>query len=273
MRAGLPIALAFCLPLAAVLGEGRPQGAAAQQRMVVVCNLCPVITLECPDMLARPGLPVSFKARVSGAGPDRALTYRWTVSAGTITSGTEGEVTSSKGMAEFTAVVNTTELAGGSSVTATVEVGGFDRSCSTSNSCTTIIVQPIEPRPMDYYGNIRFADEMALLDNFAIELQNSTDFHGYIECYGRRVGQQREAMNRCARAKRYLSNRRGIAPDRIVLVDGGFREELTVGLWLLPPGTNFTPSPTVDPKDVRFTKDTEGTKSRKRAPRQRHITP
>jgi hypothetical protein len=275
MNATPPFVPCLSLLLAAALLPWPPRGAAAATRMI-----CPTITVECPEEPVRAGTPVNFKVKISGVGPESfatkvpgPLSYRWTVSAGTLLSSAEGRVTPDGGKAEFTAAVDTTGLPGNSIVTATVDVGGLDRSCSAVAACTTPIFVPREPHPIDYYGNIRFAHETALLDNLAIELQSDPTMHGYLECYGGRVGRRGEARARCERAKRYLTGRRGIAPDRIVLVDGGFREELTVGLWLLPPGTNFTPSPTVDPKDVRFTKATERTKSKKRAPRQRHSNP
>ncbi|MFL6256445.1 MAG: hypothetical protein ACJ74T_15685 [Pyrinomonadaceae bacterium] len=44
---------------------------------------------------------------------------------------------------------------------------------------------------------------------------------------------------------------RGIAPERLVIVDGGFREELTVKIVIVPAGaTPPAPTPTVDPREV-----------------------
>ncbi|MBV8857759.1 MAG: hypothetical protein JOZ02_12560, partial [Acidobacteria bacterium] len=44
----------------------------------------------------------------------------------------------------------------------------------------------------------------------------------------------------------------GITADRIVTVDGGYREELTVELWVVPSGaTPPAASPTVDPSEVK----------------------
>ena len=265
---------AFCLLLTAAFS---PRRFATASEAGASRTICPTITVECPVEPVRPGTFVNFKVKVLGVGPESfetkvsgALSYRWVTSAGTITSGAEGSVTvSSSGDAEFTAVVDTTGLPNNATVTATVEVGGLDRSCSATASCTTPVVRPREPHPIDYYGNIRFNDEKARLDNYAIELQNSLNFNGYIDCYGGRVGRRGEARARCERAKRYLTGHRGIAPDRIVLIDGGFRESLNVGLWILPPGTKFTPVPTVDPAEVRFT-DAPGTTKRKRPAARRH---
>ena len=204
---------------------------------------CPTVDVSCPSD-SNPGEPITFTASVTGGDANVTPTYNWTVSAGTISSG----------QGTSTITVDTTGLEG-TSVTATVDVGGYDRSCPTSDSCTTAIGRrPEERRPtkVDEYGNIRFNDEKARLDNYAIALQNEPGAQGYIICYGGRRGRQGEAQARCDRAKNYLVNERQIDASRIVTVDGGYREELTVELWLVPTGaTPPTASPTVDPSEVQ----------------------
>jgi hypothetical protein len=269
MRAAVPFA--FCLLLAAVLAPGATPSAASPGEPGVARSLCPTVTVECPETVARPGTPITFKVKVSGNAFSN-LKFRWTTSAGTITPDTEEVINAAE--AVRTAVVDTTGMSGNSTATATFEVFGLDRSCANIGSCTTAVLAPFEPHPIDYYGNIRFEDEKARLDNFAIELQTSPSINGYIDCYGGRVGRRGEARTRCERAKRYLTRHRGIAPERLVLVDGGFREQLDVGLWLLPPGTNFTPSPTVDPAAVRFTNEPikrKGQATPRRVKQGRHI--
>jgi len=120
-------------------------------------------------------------------------------------------------------------------VTATVSLGGADPSCTgTTSSCTTNIkVPPQAPRKFDEYGNIRFNDEKARLDNFAIQLQNEPTAQGYIIAYGSCTG---EGQTRGNRAKDYLVNTRGIDAGRLVVVDGGCMPELKVELWIVPSG-------------------------------------
>jgi hypothetical protein len=202
---------------------------------------CPTVSVSCPDTVTA-GSPVTFTANVSGGDPNVTPTFNWTVSAGTITSG--------QGTSSIT--VDSTGVSG--PITATVDVGGYDRSCATSNSCTVNVPVIRTARKIDEYGNIRFNDEKARLDNFAIELQNDPTAQGYIIAYGGRRGRAGEAQARADRAKNYLVNQRGIDPTRIVTVDGGFREDLTVELWLVPSGANApTASPTVDPSEVQTT--------------------
>jgi len=120
-------------------------------------------------------------------------------------------------------------------------VGGADPSSSTTASCTSSVTpeKPIATK-FDEYGNIRFNDEKARLDNYAIQLQNSPGSQGVIIAFGSCEG---EAQARADRAKDYLVNTRGIEAGRITTVDGGCRAELTVQLWVVPSGAD---SPTAD---------------------------
>jgi hypothetical protein len=204
---------------------------------------CPTVSVNCPSEPVKAGQPVTFTANVSGGDPNVTPTYNWTVTAGTISSG--------QGTSSIT--VDTTGLADNSNITATVDVGGYDRSCSTSSSCSTGVTARLA-RKVDEYGNIRFNDEKARLDNYAIELQNDPTAQGYLICYGGRRGRAGEGQRRCDRAKDYLVTTRGIDASRIFTVDGGFKEELNVELWIVPSGaTPPTASPTVDPSEVQAT--------------------
>lgn len=222
-----------------------PASAGAQEptpRPMSPLPKCPVIEVSCPDGVKGPGTSITFEAKLAGVDPSDAPTFNWSVSAGNITSGQN----------TATITVDTTGMAGGSVLTATVEVGGLNRVCRDTSSCGTVVHLPPIVEKFDFYGSIRFEDEQARLDNFAISALESPEFNAYIVCYGGRRGYRGEARARCERAKRYLVGRRHVPPGKIVLVDGGFMKELQVWLWLLPPGTKFTPTPTVAPGEVEF---------------------
>lgn len=91
-----------------------------------------------------------------------------------------------------------------------------------------------QARKFDEYGNIRFDDEKARLDNFATELHFDPTSQGYILAYGMCAG---DAMGRVNRVKDYLVNSRGIDAARLVMVDGGCMPELNVQLWVVPRGS------------------------------------
>jgi hypothetical protein len=180
---------------------------------------CPTVSVSCPSQVD-PGTPITFTASLSG---DANVTYNWTVSAGTISSG--------QGTSSIT--VDTAGL-GGQTVTATLELGGLDPACSRTASCSTnITLPPRPPTKFDEYGDIRFNDEKARLDNYAIQLQNDPTAQGYIIAYGNCAG---AAQARADRAKDYLVNTRGIDAGRLTTIDGGCRADLTVELWLVPSG-------------------------------------
>ncbi|HEY0544615.1 MAG TPA: Ig-like domain-containing protein [Pyrinomonadaceae bacterium] len=205
---------------------------------------CPNVSVDCPTGITEAGTPVTFTANVSGGDPNASLTYNWTVSAGTITSG--------QGTPSIT--VDTTGL-GGQTITGTVELGGVAPECNRTASCSTQIGVTPRARKFDEYNNIAFNDEKARLDNFAIELNNNPGAQGYIIAYGGRKARANEAQARADRAKDYLVNTRGIDAGRIVTVDGGYKEDLTVELWIVPTGaTPPTASPTVDASEVQIIK-------------------
>lgn len=227
-----------------------PVGAATPRRT----RVCPTLSVSCPDVV-RAGVPATFTLAVNNAPADAKLTYNWVVSAGTISAG--------QGTGSIT--VDTTGVPGNSTLTAVVEVGGLSESCPNSMSCTTALPQPHFHDKVDEYGNINFEDEKARLDNFGIEVQNWPEGVGYIVGYGGRRSRRGEAARRVKRAKHYLVTVRGIDASRLVTIDGGYREELTVELRIRskemkPP----EPSPTVDPTEVIFVKPAPKRRARRR---------
>lgn len=96
--------------------------------------------------------------------------------------------------------------------------------------------------------------EMAHLDNYAIEVQNAPVAKAYVVVYGGREDTARSELRaRRSRIKRYLIKERSIEPSRVLVVDGGFRENLTVELWLVPAGTELPEArPTVPPEEVKY---------------------
>ena len=112
----------------------------------------------------------------------------------------------------------------------------------------------------DRFGDINCEAEMARLDNLAIQLQNEPTAKAVIIFYGGRrfrgrLPKQGEAAARATRLKPYLVNRRGIPTDRVVVIDGGYKEEFQVEIWVVPPGAAApTPTLTIPAKDIKFQK-------------------
>ncbi|MBC7930623.1 MAG: hypothetical protein H7Z38_08650 [Rubrivivax sp.] len=214
---------------------------------------CPVIKISCMDS-AGCATSVTFTAEVSNAAAGANLSYNWTVSTGKITSG--------QGTNSIT--VDVTGL-GGTTVEATIRVTGLPGACEGKATCATNLICDPGPERFVEYGNIRFNDEKAQLNNFAAALQNDQTTLGYLLCYGGRIGRANEAHRRCKRAAHYLVGRRSIDARRIITKDGGYKEELNVELWVVPSGMWPPPaSPTVDPGEVRIIKSRARGRTRRR---------
>jgi len=94
---------------------------------------CPKTDVKCPDAVHK-GEKLKFTAEVKGGDQNVTPTYNWAVSAGQIESG----------QGTSTIEVSTKEVDEDSTVTATVDLGGFDRECgygSTAASCTAIVAK------------------------------------------------------------------------------------------------------------------------------------
>jgi hypothetical protein len=128
----------------------------------------------------------------------------------------------------------------------------------------------IRDQPFDHYSDVPFADEKARLDNFAAWLHQYPDLTGYILVYGaRRPRTAREAQARAVRAKDYLNRVRRVETDRLITIDGGYRENLEVELYALPHNMVAPkPYPTVDPSQVQIINN-----KRKRGPRSKRPNP
>jgi hypothetical protein len=108
-------------------------------------------------------------------------------------------------------------------------------------------------RKFDEYGDISFSDEKARLDNIAIQLRNEPETLLYIIGYAGRKARIGEAQTKADRAKNYLNFERRLEPGRMIAIDGGYREELTLEFFIVSAGASPpTASPTVDPSEVTF---------------------
>jgi hypothetical protein len=120
-------------------------------------------------------------------------------------------------------------------------------------------------RRIDEYGAITCEDEMARLDNFAIEVRSYAEGHAVVIVYGGRRDTKRDEMQaRMAYVRHYLTTDRGIDRERVEVFNGGFREHFTVELYVIPTGADAKPliMPTVPGKDVRFKRGKTGSRIR-----------
>jgi len=114
-------------------------------------------------------------------------------------------------------------------------------------SCLTVAAQagpPTQaPRPFDEMGDILISDWLARADSFAVELQNNPSAKGYIVAYGVPNKLPGWPFRRASQVKGYLVSARGIDAERIELVYGGYRDNVTYQLWIVDAGTQLPVPP------------------------------
>ncbi len=196
---------------------------------IQVCS-CPTLSVTGPAGVTNPGDPMTFTANVSG-GSQSNVTYNWTVSSGTISSG--------QGTPAIT-VATTPDMAGGN-VTATVEIGGVCDSCQKTASETGSIVTVPTSNKIDEFDKLENDDVKARIQNFYLtQLNNNPTAQGYIINYG--TDKQIAAREKQIRnAITFLK----LDPSRVTFVRGGATGgDVKTQLWIVPAGaTPPTPEP------------------------------
>ena len=224
---------------AVVLLALAPAGAYAQEQRDAVC---PTVTVSCPDG-PNGDKTVTYTAVVKGGDPSVTPTYNWTVKGGKISSG--------QGTHEIVV-----EVEGGNSLAAAVEVGGYLSSCQATAACTISIDYARIHRKVDEYGDIKPNEEKERLGSFAQELRNDPTAQGYVIVYAGRRARRGEALERGEKARNYLVGGWGLDAVRIVVIDGGHREERAVELFVVPTGASPPPAtPIVAPSEVEIIED------------------
>lgn len=209
---------------------------------------CPYpVNLSAPTAVNE-GEVITYTADVSYSGTS-ALNYTWSVSPA------DAKVLS--GLGTPTISVDSTGL-GNKAVSATLVVndGSGEATCrQVTYAATNVARIPKVHREAGEYDvccSCAFDDQKARLDNLAVELQNDPSATAYIFAYGGRTSRTGEADRLIARARDYLVNQRGLDAARVVVVNGGLREENCVELWIVPSGaTPPQPRPTLQPSDAR----------------------
>lgn len=127
---------------------------------------------------------------------------------------------------------------------------------------------PMVSQKVAEFGITNCDDWMAMSENLSSKMRVDESSLGYIVYYGGRVNIQPygswytkrlprrgEAFARAAAIKSRYVNTLGIDGNRIILLNGGYRENWTVELWLVPKGARPPlPTPTVKESEIRFRK-------------------
>jgi len=208
---------------------------------------CPFpVNVSAPQQV-NDGEIITFNADVSYGGTAN-VNYNWKVSPSTarIISGANSQ----------TLTVDSTGL-GGHRIVATLiaDDGSSDPACSQSAQAVAVVAPlpktTIVAREFDECNNCTFDDQKARLDNLAVELQHDPSTRAYIIAYGGRMSPLGQVEVLMSRARDYLVSQRGIDASRLVVVNGGFREEDSVELWMVPSGAKPPQAtPTVKVSDL-----------------------
>jgi hypothetical protein len=85
----------------------------------------------------------------------------------------------------------------------------------------------------DEFGVQKLDDALARLDNYAIQLQNIPRWIGYVIVYAGRHTSSATAKRYSRRFRSHLVTKRGLPASRVVMINGGYREDLEVELFLI----------------------------------------
>jgi hypothetical protein len=209
---------------------------------------CPFpVNVSAPKTVGE-GEIITYTADVAYGGTS-GLSYHWTISP------SSARIMSGAGSPTIT--VDSTGLGNQRVIaTLTVDDGSADALCRQTAQAVSMVAAEekkiIVAREFDECNNCTFDDQKARLDNLAVELQNDQSATGYIIAYGGRTSPIGQVERLMTRARDYLIKQRGIDDSRIVVINGGFREDDSVELWIVPSGAAAPrATPTVQAGDVK----------------------
>ena len=215
---------------------GEPNPPVATQTLSIPC---PRLEISRPQRPVRDGQTVRLQV-AAPSDPQANIIYNWSISAGTVVSG--------QGTPNIE--VDTTGAGVEKTLTASLLVSGLAPDCSYAATATINVAGPA--KKLDEYGTVKDDEETGHLDNFVPAVTASEQ--AYIIVYAGRTNVRGQANVDLRRIRAYLV-KAGMPPERIVTLDGGYREELTHELWLVPVGAEAPrPSPTLTAKDIVFPK-------------------
>jgi hypothetical protein len=214
---------------------------------------CTYIELRCPTYIVAGNSGLRFSAdvigarQVLGAEGATAVSYKWEVTRGRII---EGMDTSS-----ILVEPNKNRESNTVCITATVKVNGVEPTCESTKSCSvTIDLRCSQPEPFDQFGKLSIEGEQERLDKLAAMLLNDkSESLVYLVVYAGRTACIGEAESRASKAKAYLRSQYKLSDNRIIAVDGGYRENPVTEVFVVPSGScGPMPTPTIKTSDAQI---------------------
>lgn len=225
------------LAVAHISGQNPPVAANAPP-----LNPCPQMELRAPQQrMLKDGELAAYTLVLNGGDPAVVPTLIWTASAGTIVSG--------QGTRNIR--VDTTGAGNDRLLRTEVWVGGYAPQCTAQAASTVQIVGPAIK--IAEFGAVTTEKETEELKNFTDALLPSNDT-AYVVGYAGRKSDRGYTNVVLKRIKaQLLAN--GLQYERLALINGGFREEPAIELWIVPAGADAPrASPTVNAREIVYPK-------------------
>ena len=167
-----------------------------------------------------------------------SIRFSWEATGGKVISGTRtNEVT----------VYPDIHSAGVQNVNVILKLDGGPPYLVREKSCVLAIdSRCVVPTLFDEFNQLSRTEESARLDRLARHLsKQASNFFTFLIAYAGRDSCFWEAELWSERAKNYLIDKHAIQPDRVVAVDGGFREHSTMELFTSPTSCGPFSKPTL----------------------------
>lgn len=203
---------------------------------------CPKVAVQAQSAkLVRDGQPVIFGATINGGDPKVIPTLLWSTSAGYIKDG--------QGTRKIEVDTTGAGAVPERELSAQLWVGGYAPECFIQESTSIKIIPPAVK-----FGEFGELPQKAVTENLqalAAFLSQSTD-NLYVFAYAGRKSERFFTSNSLRRLKEDLVIA-GIAPRRVMAMDGGFRDEPLFEFWVVPVGAEPPrPSPTVRRDEIEY---------------------
>ncbi len=203
-------------------------------------NPCPRITLKAPSQPIREGTPIKLTASLTGGDKKVEPIFDWSISAGMIRSG----------QGTTSIEVDTSGAGSERSIHATLLVGGYPGECTASETALIPVAGPASLS--DEFGALPDAELATRIESLIASVPAGDQV--YVMAYAGRTN-IRGYASATLRQIRTVAIRSGIPSDKLVTVDGGYREEPAFEFWLVPVGAEApAPTPSISAKDIVFPK-------------------
>lgn len=181
--------------------------------------------------------PLKFSAALRDTAEGQSFPMEWSVSAGKIVKG--------QGTKQIEIDISETNA---KRITAGVIVKNLPPECDSHAFNSTEI--GLFAHKSDEFSHIQYSDLSARLDGFFISILHEPDMTGHIIIYGSRKNNKKDVAAIIKSINLAILFRR-FDKSRLKIVDGGFREDMWVELYLLPHGVEPPkPVPTLNAEFV-----------------------